>query len=104
KESDQGATTGAVKRQRLVIYQYDEHKRTKPDEHPVGETNANVKPIIHPSLPLPPVAPTIRQGQHYVAVEIIFELTWRDIEDLPWVAIVDVETLTVLYLRAFVDD
>lgn len=104
KEPELGTTALAIKRQRLVIYQYDEHKRTKPDEHPAGEPSTNVKPITHPSLPLPPVAPNIRQGQHYVAAEIIFELTWRDIDDLPWVAIVDVETLTVLYLRAFVDD
>ena len=98
------ATTPTIKRQRLVVYRYDERKRTKPDEHPASDAGAQVKPITHPSLPLPPVGDNIRQGQHYVALEIIFELTWRDIDNLPWVAIVDVETLTVLHLRAFVDD
>lgn len=97
-------TTVGVKHRRLVVYQYDERKRIKPDEQPAGSPNADVKPISHPSLPLPPVGDDIKQGRHYVAEEIIFTYTWRDIADLPWVAIVDVETLTVLYLRAFVDD
>jgi zinc metalloprotease ZmpB len=49
---------------------------------------------------------TRRSGRdgHYVASEIIFSLTWRNIEDLPWIAIIDVESLSVLYLRAFVDN
>jgi hypothetical protein len=100
----QPSTTPSIKRQRLIVYQYDESKRTKPDERPGGEPGAEVKPITHPSLPLPPVAPDISHGRHYVAAEIIFSLTWRDIEDLPWVALVEVETLSVLYLRAFVDE
>jgi hypothetical protein len=101
---DQPATALTIKRQRLVVYQYDEQKRTKPDERPGGDTSPNVKPISHPSLPLPPVGDNVTNGRHYVAVEVIFTLTWRDIDDLPWVAILDVETLTVLYLRPFVDD
>ena len=96
KSKDQDAAALTMKRQRLVVYQYDKDKRTPPDDR--------LERGPRPTLPLPPVGPDIRHGRHYVAAEIIFTLTWRGIEDLPWVAVVDVESLTVLYLRAFVDD
>jgi zinc metalloprotease ZmpB len=99
KQEDQSATALTIKRRRLVVFQYDEKKRTPPDE-----PETQVQPSPRPSLPLPPVGPEIRQGRHYVASEIIFSLTWRNIEDLPWIAIIDVESLSVLYLRAFVDN
>lgn len=99
-----GGPALTIQRQRLVVYRYDETKRTPPDDRPRGGPEAAVQPGPRPSLPLPPVTSHIRDGRHYVACEVIFSLTWRDIENLPWVAILDVESLTVLYLRAFVDD
>ena len=38
-----------------------------------------------------------------MVTEVTFTLAWNGIKDLPWVALVDVETLAVLYLRAFID-
>lgn len=104
KQEDQSATALTIKRRRLVVFQYDEKKRTPPDDRPPNEPETQVQPSPRPLLPLPPVGPEIRQGRHYVASEIIFSLTWRNIEDLPWIAIIDVESLSVLYLRAFVDN
>jgi len=103
KQERRGSAALTFKGQRLVVFQYDEKKRTPPDDRPPNEPET-VRPSPRPVLPLPPVGPEIKQGRHYVASEIIFSLTWGNIEDLPWVAIIDVESLSVLYLRAFVDD
>lgn len=95
-------------RQRLVVYRYEAARRTAPDDHDVpatpGVASAKSAHGMHASLPLARVAESVAEGRHYVAVELIFTMTWRGIADLPWIAIVDVESLSVLYLRAFIDD
>lgn len=107
-------------RQRLMVYRYDPAQRLAPDEHLPGAaapdagaqqaTNAKpaprptTPPHHHPRLPLPPVPDAVQGGAHRVVVEATFTLGWNGIPDLPWVALVDVETQAVLYLRAFIDD
>ena len=93
-----------IERQRLVVYRYDEHKRTPPDDRPPSEPETQAQPGRRPMLPLPPVGSGIEHGRHYVASEITFSLAWNNIDDLVWVAMVDVASLTVLYLRPLVDD
>jgi len=93
-----------IQRQRLVVYRYDEQRRTPPDDRAPSDPETELQPGPRPSLPLPPVGSRIKHGQHYVASEIIFSLSWENIDDLVWVALVDVDSLTVLYLRPFVDD
>jgi hypothetical protein len=59
---------------------------------------------FRPTLPLPPITDGIEEGRHYVSAQVHFALAPRGQEILHWEAIVDVTTLSVLYLRAFVDD
>jgi hypothetical protein len=102
KRSEGAAIT--IQRQRLVVYRYDDNKRTPPDDRPSSESETEVHPAPRPTLPLPPVGAGVEHGRHYVASEVIFSLKWGNIADLVWVALIDVASLTVLYLRAFVDD
>lgn len=67
---------------RLIIYRYEADKRKN-----------NAWPV-----PLPPVAKRLEDGKHYVAAEVSFGVSMRYPTPL-WRAIVDVETLSVLYLQ-----
>ena len=53
---------------------------------------------------MPPVADGIREGQHYVCARIDFALAGRTRGLLHWVALIEVDSLSVLYLRAFTDN
>ncbi len=53
---------------------------------------------VEPTLPLPPVPRQFRDGQHYLVTEIIFHLPAK--MKLNWKALVDVETGSILWLRA----
>jgi hypothetical protein len=94
-------------RQRLMVYRYDAAQRSAPDDHSTAglprSSTGQGPATLHPVLPLPPLGEQVRQGEHRVVVEATFTLGWNGIKDLPWVALVDVETLAVLYLRAFID-
>jgi hypothetical protein len=98
---------------RLVIYRYESSKRvvpTGPVQQPTDKKRNNKQegepgtfaPDL-PTLPLPPVSDNIKEGQHYVCVKIDFALSGRPFGLLHWMAIIEVETLSVLFLRAFVD-
>lgn len=104
-----------VLRQRLMVYRYDPAERLAPDHHAPSTTpkqtsaqtrqQASPPPRhLHATLPLPPVSERVRAGRHHVVVELTFSVTWNGIADLAWVALLDVATLSVLYLRAFIDD
>ena len=67
-------------------------------------TAANVNQAGLPHLPLPPVPDSIREGQHYVGIKLDFALALPAWGLLNWTAILDVDTLTVLYIRPHVDD
>ena len=90
----------------LIIYRYASEKRAVVEPAP-KKTDKNAKAFrpAFPSLPLPPVAKTIKESQHYVAAEVNFALKPRGIhQTIHWTAIVEAETLSVLYVRAFIDD
>src|SRR5438552_13394635 len=93
----------------LFIYRYEAAKRTPATpapEPPTGIAEREQEPTFAPelpTLPLPPVADGIREGQHYVCAKIDFALSGRPTGLLHWVALIEVESLSVLYLRAFVD-
>ncbi|MCW2541530.1 MAG: hypothetical protein JWN95_3255 [Frankiales bacterium] len=57
-----------------------------------------------PILALPAVPDSIRPGEHYVCVKIDFGLAVPTWGELHWSAILEVETLAVVYLRPYVDD
>src|SRR4030042_4812133 len=86
-----------LNRKRLMVFKYKASKRV------IEHDPKNTKNNIHPSHPLPPIPESIIDGQFYVVHEFLFtsELTGSD--KLNWIAMVEVETNTVLYLRALVE-
>jgi hypothetical protein len=95
----------------LFIYRYESAKRVPatppPPEPPIGIAGREQEPTFAPelpTLPLPPVADGIREGQHYVCARIDFALAGRTRGLLHWVALIEVDSLSVLYLRAFTDN
>lgn len=100
---DCDAASFELLRRRLLVYRYEAAQRLAPHDPPTAGTTQRAA-HLHAELPLAPLPESVVEGRHYVAVELTFRLAWRGIPDLPWVAIVDVETLAVLYLRAFIDD
>jgi hypothetical protein len=96
-----------IENRQLVIYQYERAKRVPIPPEPVpSDSTAKQQPALTgppPTLPLPPVDNSIVEGHHYVCVKVNFILAIRPVGELHWVAIVEVNTLSVLYLRAFVD-
>ncbi len=97
-------------RERGMVYRYEPARRYAPDDHaPADPARTGVQGEgqwpghLHAVLPLPPVPESILPGEYRVVIELTFSLTWRGIPDLPWVALIDVETMAVLYLRAFID-
>ena len=88
--SDEARGTMSVNGTRSVVYRYDPDDRVAPDADLRGGRL---------TLPLPPVPDPIEPGRHYVVREVLFTLTAGGVNDLPWRALVEPETGTVLYLR-----
>jgi zinc metalloprotease ZmpB len=91
----------AIEKIRLDIYRYAAAKRVISPPEP---SESLVAPAATPTLPLPPVADSVEEGQHYVCAEVYFTLAPRGLPLIHWLAIVEGETLSVLYLRAFISD
>jgi hypothetical protein len=85
---------------RLIVYLYEADKRLDPHPHDKEETGFGGEP---PTLPLPPVPPTIKDGTHYIVVEALFTLAVPAWGAMNWRAFIEVETGAVLFLRALVD-
>lgn len=94
-QEDFDQSTLAIEGVQLIVYRYVESRRVLIDEPTSGHS--------HLALPLPPVAKGIQEGQHYVSAEVYFSLAPKGVKELHWLAIVEAETLSVLYLRAFID-
>jgi hypothetical protein len=86
-----------INRTRLMVYRYDAAKREHHDE---GEHGFGVKP---PSLPLPQLPSSIKDGTHYVVVEALFSYPLPDWGMLNWQTFIEPESGAVLFLRALVD-
>jgi zinc metalloprotease ZmpB len=90
----------SIDSQRFMIYRYDKARRTDreagPPDEPAFEGGG-------PALPLPPVDSSIRDGRHYVVLAVYFRFDVTPFRPLHWVALMEVETLSVLLLRPFVD-
>src|SRR6516164_2199356 len=87
--------------QRFMIYRYDAARRTDGSARPQSEEL--VFQAGGPGLPLPPVDSSIRDGRHYVVLAVYFRFDVPPFRPLHWVALVEVETLSALLLRPFVD-
>ncbi len=97
-ESSWDVKTLKIERRGLVIYRYEADRRA-----PAPPPTAEQRPPLHsgvPSLPLPAVPDDIREGQHYVCARIDFGLG-RGSYVLHWAALIDVASLSVLYLEVF---
>lgn len=121
KPQSKRATAAAKRHTRFIrgrfwVYLYDEEARL-PERVPIPERfNRGIEPApgevgeIAPDdheplvLPLPPVDERIEDGAHYLVAEITFEMPLGDRERLTWRALVEVETNSVLYLRALASD
>lgn len=96
-------------RGRFFVYRYDPAKRTDDPKRQTSVHNTPEQPAIQgddqplcgtpPTLPLPPVPESIREGRWYVVSELIFRLPYEG-GRMNWRALVEVETNGILYLRA----
>jgi hypothetical protein len=94
-------TSFEIDHQRLMIYQYEPARRTRSPDRQSKDVAALQS--SDPSLPLPPVDQSIRKGEHYVVSAVYFRLDAGTFSPLHWVALIEVETLSVLLLTPFVD-
>jgi zinc metalloprotease ZmpB len=94
-------TSFGIDHQRLMVYRYERARRTRsPGQEP---NDAPALQASDPTLPLPAVDRSIREGEHYVVSAVYFRLDVRPFRPLHWVALIEVETLSVLLLSPFVD-
>ena len=97
-------------RSRLYVYKYDKDKRLpklekidiseKVNKNGGGELQGFENTQQIPVLPLHPVDDKIKHGHYYVVDEITFSFTTEEYGAINWIALVELETKSVLYLRA----
>ncbi|MFL6301994.1 MAG: hypothetical protein ACJ72H_00500 [Candidatus Sulfotelmatobacter sp.] len=88
--------------QRLMVYRYERARRGVPESGVLKTTTTGgSRPLI---LPLGPLPRTIDEGRDYVVAAVDFRLDARQFGILHWVALVEAETLSVLYVRPLIDD
>lgn len=107
KDNKRATAELKIESNRLLIYRYESAKRLPQTEIKKLNTSRDFKQEfshLDPTLPLPSVPEEIKEGMHYVSAQINFSLPLSNLPILHWIAIVEAQTLTVLYLRAFVAD
>jgi len=96
------ATPLRISKERLMVHQHDAARLRHAMAQPQGRGSA-----FHsgaPRLPLPSVHSSIRDGAHYVVRAVNFGFDFAPIRPLNWVALIEVETMSVLLLWPFVDN
>ena len=88
----------------LVIYRYESAKRSPPVPDSAPTEGVGYGRHELPTLPLAPVAERIREGHHYVCAKIDFVLRGHLNPELHWTALIDVESLSVLYLEPYTSE
>lgn len=83
-------------RGRFFVYRYNEEDRLPK----VEDNNTSRAFETTPILPLYPVDKKIKHGHYYVVEEITFSYTTKEYGKINWIALVELETKSVLYLRA----
>jgi hypothetical protein len=89
----------SINSKRLLIYQFKPELRITPQAYSSGDDekiNHNIT-----SLPIPSIHPTIKSGKDYVISEILFTSSNNE-RNLNWKTFIEVETGSVLYLRALI--
>lgn len=87
---------------RLMIYRHDAVRL----RHAVPQSG-RPRSGFHaaaPTLPLPPVHDSIRNGAHYVVNAVTFTFDVPPIRPLHWVALIEIETGSVLLIRPLVEN
>lgn len=87
---------------RLMIYRHDAARL----RHATGQPH-RPRSGFHaaaPALPLPAVHVSIRDGAHYVVSAVYFSFDVPPVRPLHWVALIEVETGSVLLIRPFVEN
>ena len=96
-------------RRRLYVYKYDKDTRFPKLEKRVKSRKTNKNDEMQgienteehiPILPLYPVDNKIKHGHYYVVDEITFSFTTEEYGAINWIALVELETKSVIYLRA----
>ncbi len=95
---------------RFFIYRYDPDERLPRQPEPqepgpdIGlagdEAGSPLVEDTEPTLPLPPVSDSIEPGADYLVAELVFFYPTSEWGDINWRALVELETGSVLYLRA----
>jgi hypothetical protein len=99
-----------IQRRQLVVYQFERLNRFRDRPVPKPEEPVEIEDFQAPvstaaTLPLPPLPDTLKDGQHYVCVRVDFGLNAPEYGGrINWVALLEVQTLAVVYVRAFADD
>jgi hypothetical protein len=94
-----------INSQKLWVYRYNAAQRLPAGGPGSGSgRRGGVAPAESPTLPLPPPGPDIVDGQHYVVTEVLFDLPLPPrFPRLHWRAFIEVNTCSVLYLRALIN-
>ena len=88
-----------VVRGRFFAYRYAPGERFAPHAVPVSEST-DAKNRDEPTLPLAPVDKSLQSGEYRLVGEITFPFALPRHGTIMWLALVDVQTTSVLYLRA----
>ena len=86
---------------RLFIYRYQASQRTLPAPAAPHDPEQGFS-SVPPSLPLPPVDASIQDNKDYFVTEVYFTWAEPNAEGINWIALVEVVTGSVLYLRPLV--
>ncbi|MFJ9417732.1 hypothetical protein ACIRPT_26730 [Streptomyces sp. NPDC101227] len=97
-----------IERRELVVFRFERGSVQRDDssaesEGAPGEAQVSDGQNTLPRLPLPPVPEAIADGRHFVCLKVDFRLQTPGFGPLNWVAVLEVASLAVLYLRPFVD-
>ena len=84
----------------LLVYKYNASKRLHAHSDHDSDSGWGVEP---PLLDIGKVSSSINEGQHYIVVDALFTLPVKGWGELNWRAFIEIETQSVLFLRALVD-
>ena len=88
-----------INAQKFMIFRYREATRRRAI---MPAKRGGRPPSGHPTLPLPPVHASIRDGKDYVVRAVYFSFDFPPVRPLHWVAIIEVETSSVLLAYPFI--
>ena len=94
----------ALNGKKLWVFQYNASQRTDNHTHTDKDGLAQGFTEMELTLPVPKVDKSIKDGKYYVALEVLFSTTVPNLGPVNWRAFIEVETGSVLHLRALIDN